>query len=289
MSDRPKTLSGRLGRALLYVVLSALAFITLLPFLWMACSSVKINSDFFTSQFLPHGDGFLGVAWDRLTARQFVRLFTEFPLARSLLNSIFLSSVISVLATILCAAGGYALAKFHFRGRVALTTAILSTVVLPASLLLSPGFETLYRLGLVDTYAGMILPAIAPAFGIYLFRQAMLNSLPTELLESARIDGAGEVRIFFQIVLPIVRPMMSAYLIIMFIATWNNFITPQIVLQSPERQPLSVAIFGLKGIYGGEYNLMSAATIASIAPVMLLFLLLQKEFISGLTSGAVKG
>lgn len=289
MSQPSTALFGRLGRIALYAVLICFAVITLLPFIWMACASVKVESDFITSQFLPHGDGFLGIAWDRLTMKQFIRLFTDFPIGRALLNSIFLSSVISVLATILCAAGGYALAKFQFRGHAALTTAILSTVVLPASLLLSPGFETLYHLGLVDTYAGMIIPAIAPAFGLYLFRQSMLNSLPTELLESARIDGAGEIRIFFQIVLPIVRPMMSAYLIIMFIATWNNFITPQIVLQSPERHPLAVAIFGLKGLYGGEYNLMAAGTLASIAPVMLLFLLLQREFISGLTSGAVKG
>lgn len=276
-------------RIALYFAITALAVFTLLPFLWMACASVKTDADFFTSQFLPPGDGLLGVAWSHLTVRQFTRLFTEFPVGRALLNSVFLASVISVLATLCCAAGGYALAKFQFRGRALLTTAIVGTVVLPASLLLSPGFETLYHLGLVDTYAGVILPAIAPAFGLYLFRQAMLNSVPTDIIESARIDGCGEVRIFFQIVVPIVRPMISAYLIIVFIATWNNFITPQIILQSPERHPLSVTIFGMKGLYGGEYSLIMAGTLVSIAPVMILFLLLQKEFISGLTSGAVKG
>ncbi len=286
---RPRSTAVRAGRLALYAVLTLFAVITLLPFVWMACASVKVEADFFTSQFLPHGDGFLGVAWDRLTIHQFIRLFTDFPIGRAMLNSVFLASVISVLATLFCAAGGYALAKFQFRGRALLTTAILGTVVLPASLLLSPAFETLYHLGLVDSYAGVVLPSIAPAFGLYLFRQAMLNSLPNDIIESARIDGAGEVRIFFQIVIPMVRPMISAYLIIVFIATWNNFITPQIVLQSPERHPLSVAIFGLKGLYGGEYNLMAAGTIVSIAPVMLLFVLLQKEFISGLTSGAVKG
>ena len=278
-----------LGRILLYLALTACATITLLPFAWMACASVKPDADFYTAQFLPPGDGFLGIAWDHLTLRQFSRLFTEFPIGRAMLNSVFFASVISVFATLFCAAGGYALAKFQFRGRRLITTAIISTVVLPASLLLSPGFETLYHLGLVDSYAGVILPAIAPAFGLYLFRQAMLNSVPADIIESARIDGAGELRIFFQIVIPLVRPMISAYLIIVFIGTWNNFITPQIILQAPERHPLSVAIFGLKGLYGGEYSLMMAGTLVSIAPVMILFLLLQKEFISGLTSGAVKG
>ncbi len=279
----------RVARLLLYASLGLLAFVTLLPFIWMACAAIKTDAGFFTSQFLPRGDGFLGVAWGELTLRQFSRLFTEFPIGRALLNSVFFASVCSLGATLFCAAGGYALAKFRFRGRTLLTTAILGTVVLPGSLLLGPGFEMLYHLGLVDTYAGVILPAVTPAFGLYLFRQAMLNSVPSDILESARIDGAGEFRIFVQIVLPIVRPMISAYLIIVFIGTWNNFITPQIILQSPERHPLAVAIFNLRGLYGAEYSLIMAGTLVAIAPVMLLFLILQKEFISGLTSGAVKG
>lgn len=274
---------------LIYGVLGFFALLTLLPFLWMVCASVKTQADFFTSQFLPRGDGLFGVAWDHLTLRQFGRLFHELPVARAMLNSVFFASVGSVLATLCCALGGYGLSKFRFRGRDTLTSAILGTVVLPAALLLSPCFETLFHLGLVDRYLGVILPGMAPAFGLYLFRQAMLNSVPADILESARIDGCGELRIFFQIVLPIVRPMISAYLIISFIGIWNNFITPQIVLQSPERQPLSVAIFGLRGLYADDYSLIMAGTLVSIAPVMCLFLLLQREFISGLTSGAVKG
>jgi multiple sugar transport system permease protein len=279
----------RIVNVAIYAALGFFALLTLLPFGWMICASVKTQADFFTSQFLPRGDGLFGVAWDHLTLHQFARLFQELPVARAMLNSVFLASVGSVLATLCCAAGGYGLSKFRFRGRETLTSAILGTVVLPAALLLSPCFETLFHLGLVDRYLGVVLPALAPAFGLYLFRQAMINSLPNDVLESARIDGCGELRIFFQIVLPIVRPMISAYLIISFIGIWNNFITPQIVLQSPERQPLSVAIFSLRGLYGDDYSLIMAGTLVSIAPVMLLFLLLQREFISGLTSGAVKG
>ena len=273
----------------IYAALGFFALLTLLPFAWMVCAAVKSKEDFFTSQFLPHGNGFLGVAWDHLTLHQFNRLFTELPVPRALLNSIFLASVGSILATLFCAMGGYGLSKFKFSGRKTLTSAILGTVVLPAALLLGPRFETLFHLGLVDSYLGIFLPALAPAFGLYLFRQAMLNSVPADILESARIDGCGEFRIFFQIVLPIVRPMISAYLIISFIAIWNDYITPQIMLQSPERQPLSVAIFSLKGLYADDYSLIMAGTLVSIAPVMLLFFLLQREFISGLTSGAVKG
>lgn len=277
-----------LRRTLLTVTLVVFACLTLVPFVWMFCASFKTTQDFFNHQFLPLGEGFLGVAWHRLTLDNFFRLFTSQPIARAMLNSIFLASVCSVLSTFCCAAGGYALSKFQFKGRSVVTTLILSTVVLPAALLLGPGFETIYHLGLVDTYAGVILPALAPAFGLYLFRQAMLNSVPAELIESARLDGCGEIRIFFEIVLPLVRPMVGAYLTIAFIGMWNNFISPQIILQSSERHPLAVAIFNLRGLYSSDYGLIMTGTLVSIAPVMCLFLLLQREFISGLTSGAVK-
>ena len=289
MSPTPRRPLLRPATLVIYVALGFFALLTLIPFLWMICAAVKSKEDFFTSQFLPRGDGFLGVAWDHLTLHQFRRLFTELPVPRALLNSIFLASVGSILATLFSAMGGYGLSKFRFRGGKTLSSIILGTVVLPGALLLGPRFETLFHLGLVDSYLGIFLPAMAPAFGLYLFRQAMINSVPADILESARIDGCGEFRIFFQIVLPIVRPMISAYLIISFIAIWNDYITPQIMLQTPERQPLSVAIFSLKGLYADDYSLIMAGTLVSIAPVMLLFFLLQREFISGLTSGAVKG
>ena len=117
----------------------------------------------------------------------------------------------------------------------------------------------------------------------------MINSGPAELIESARLDGCGELRIFFSLVLPLVRPMISAYLILPFLGVWNNFVGPQLILQSTERQTLAVAMNRLKEVYGTDYGLVVAVTLCSIAPIMCLFLLLQKEFISGLSSGTVKG
>ncbi len=279
----------RLSLIPLYALLSVFALLTLLPFLWMAASAVKNREDFFTSLFLPGGDGWLGIGWDRLTGENFVRLFTEFPVARALLNSFFLSSVTSSLATLACAMGGYALARFSFPGRSLVLGLVLGALIIPAALLIAPGYQLLYQLNLLNSYAGLILPALAPAFGVFLFRQAMLNTVPRELLECARLDGAGEFRIFFTIVIPLVRPMIGAFLLITFLGAWNNFIGPQIVLQEPESFPLSVTINNLRGIYSTDYGLIMSGTLVSIAPVMCLFLLLQKEFISGLTSGAVKG
>jgi ABC-type glycerol-3-phosphate transport system permease component len=273
----------------IYAALVFFAALTLIPFVWMLTSALKDKQDFFTSYFLPGGDGFLGVAWDRFTLENFRRLFTEFPIGRAMLNSFFFASLSSSLATLMCAMGGYGLAKFEFKGRAPLTALVLGALIIPAPLLIAPSYQLLWQLGLLNSYAGLIIPALAPAFGVFLFRQAMLNTVPKDVLESARIDGAGEFRIFFTIVIPLVRPMIGAFLLITFLGAWNNFIGPQIVLQDPEVFPLSVTINNLRGIYQTEYGLIMAGTLLSIAPVMCLFLLLQREFISGLTSGAVKG
>jgi multiple sugar transport system permease protein len=278
-----------LRRLLMYSVLSILAVIILIPFAYLFSASIKTNSDFFSSLFLPTGKGLFGVAWTRLTLGNYTRLFTKFEFGRYTLNSFFFASVISVLATLSSAMGGFALAKYHFRGRRALTDLVLAAIVIPPALLLAPTYQMLYHLGLLDTVFGFILPAIAPAFGVYLFRQAMISGVPTELIEAARIEGCGDVRIFFSIGIPLVRPMIGAFLLITFLATWNNFIGPQIVLQTPERFPLAVAIAQMKGTYSQDYGLLMAGTVVSVLPVLMLFLLLQREFIAGLTSGAVKG
>lgn len=279
----------RLTLVPVYAALVVFAIITLIPFVWMLTSALKNQHDYFASFFLPRGDGWLGIAWERITLENFRRLFTEFPIGRAMLNSWMLASVTSTLATLACAMGGYGLAKFKFTGRDFLTTLVLGALIIPGSLLIAPGYQLLWQLGLLNSYAGLIIPSLAPAFGVFLFRQTMLNSVPAELLEAARIDGAGEFRIFFTIVIPLVRPMIGAFLLITFLGAWNNFIGPQIILQSPETFPLSVAINNLRGLYATEYGLIMAGTLVSIAPVMCLFLLLQREFISGLTSGAVKG
>ncbi len=273
----------------LYPLLVFFSILTLVPFAWMICAAFKGNADFFNSLFLPGGDGLLGIAWDRLTFANFAKLFGELGMLRATMNSVFLASTTALLGTIGGAMGGYALAKFEFRGRKWMRRLVFAAMVIPGPLLMAPGYQMMYHLGLLDTYAGMILPTIAPAFGIFLFRQSILNSVPMELIEAARIDGAGEIRIFATMVLPIVRPMIGAFLMITFLGTWNNFIGPQILLQSPEKFPLSVAINSLKGVYGQDYGMLMAGTLISIAPILVLFLLLQKEFIAGLTAGSVKG
>ena len=249
--------------------------------------------------------GPLGVAWGLLTLDNFDRLFRGVPkdddgdgaadravstgVTRAIVNSFFYASVSSVLATLGAAMGGYGLAKFRFRGRDLIDNTVLAALVIPGALLIAPGYQLLYWFGLLDTFTGLILPGIAPAFGVFLFRQAMIGGVPNEMIEAARIDGCGEVRLFFTMALPMVRPMAGAFLLITYLGAWNNFIGPQIVLQTPEKYPLAVWISQLRGVYGIDYGLIMAGTLVAVVPVLALFLMLQKEFIAGLTAGAVKG
>jgi multiple sugar transport system permease protein len=272
-----------------YAALLLASALTLLPFAWMVCAAFKNNTDIFSAQFLPAGDGLFGVAWDRLTLASFRRLFTDLAFGRAMVNSTFLATTHALLGTFCCALGGYALAKFRFAGRGLAQGMLFVALVIPAPLLMAPGYKLIFDLGLLNSLAGIILPGMVPAFGVLLFRQAMRNAVPTMLIESARLDGAGELRIFFSIVVPLVRPMIGAFLMISFLGSWNNFVSPQLVLQDTALFPLSVALNHMRGLHYTDYGLIMAGTLVSIAPVFALFLLLQREFIQGLTAGAVKG
>mgnify|MGYP006268811905 CR=1 FL=1 len=278
-----------LGRVVTYAILLLFTFLTLVPLVWMFISSFKSEADFFTSLFLPSGDGFLGVAWGNLTLDNYRKLIEGMPFVRYMLNSFFIAGTVSVVGTLFAAMGGYALAKFRFPGQTFLTAVVLGALIVPGVLLLAPGYQVIYFLGLLDTHAGIILPMLSPAFGVFLFRQAMLNAIPGDLLESARMEGCNELQIFFLVVLPLVRPMAGAFVLLTFLGAWNNFITPSIILQSEDLYPIALGIVHLRGLYGDEYGAIMAGTVIAISPVVILFFFLQKEFISGLTSGAVKG
>ncbi|MFT5422358.1 MAG: multiple sugar transport system permease protein [Phycisphaerales bacterium] len=273
-----------------HLTLVPMAIIVLIPFVYLLIASLKSASDFSGSIFLPVGpDGSINLS--RLTLSNYTKLFTDPSIAigRAIVNSLFLASATAALATFLSAAAGYALARFTFKGRKLMTTLVLAAIIIPPPLLLAPGYQLLFDLGLLDTFSGLILPVAAPAFGIFLFRQSVTQAVSPSLLEAARIDGASEFGIFMRIVLPLVRPMIGAFMMIMFLMMWNNFIGPQIVLQTTEKMPLAVVVSQLNGLYRQEYGLLMAGTVVSVLPVAGLFLLLQKEFIAGLTSGAVKG
>ena len=293
MSQAIHTHSRRFNASMLivYLVLTVFAILTLVPFVYLIFSAFKSTESFFSFVLWPiePGGKWYDVDWSGFTLSHWKTLLFEAGIIRATVNSFFISSVTAILATLFSAMGGYALAKYRFPGRAITTYIVLGALVIPFALLIAPGYQLLYWLGLLDTYAGLILPGIAPAFGVYLFRQAFISSMPNALIEAARIDGCGDIRIFFQIALPMVRPMVGAFLLITYLATWNNFISPQIVIQSADKLPLSVFVAQLRGPYDTQYGLIMAGTLIAIFPVLVLFLLLQRDFIAGLTAGAVKG
>lgn len=160
--------------------------------------------------------------------------------------------------------------------------------MLPGMILLAPMYEMLVRIDWIDTYWALIIPGSANAFGMFLFRQAIIG-VPKDLIEAGRIDGCSEFKIYWNLIMPLVRPMSGAFCLICFLGSWNNFLGPQIFIQSPEKLTLPVVLSQYIDVYKTEYGVFLAGTLIAIIPPAILFFTLQKEFISGLTSGAVKG
>ena len=183
---------------------------------------------------------------------------------------------------------GYALAKYDFRGKRALMLFMLGSMMIPAVLLLAPLYKMVVALGLIDSLPGIILPIMVSAYGIFLFRQSCL-SIPNEMLDAARLDGCSELGIYFRLVMPLVRPMAAAFCLVAFLANWNAFFAPSIFLHTDDKLTLPVVLKLYLGEFRRHQGVFLAGTALTMIPPAVLFFALQKEFISGLTSGAVKG
>ncbi|MFF3391433.1 carbohydrate ABC transporter permease [Streptomyces sp. NPDC002669] len=249
------------------------------PFYWLAMAATQADKDVFSwpPKLLPGGH-FL----ENLRG-----LEESIGLGRVLLNTLVVSSVQTFGAVVVSVLAGYAFAKFEFRGRNLFFVLLLSTLVIPDTVMLIPIFQMMMDLGLIDSYQSIILPGLVTPFGIFLMRQA-LRSMPDELLDAARVDGAGELRVLWRIVIPVNRPIIAALALFVFLGSWNQFVWPLIALRSPEMYTLPVATATLQGLSTTNYaQVLLAAGIAAI-PVMALFLVLQRQFISGLLAGATK-
>jgi multiple sugar transport system permease protein len=271
-------------RRTLQAILIAAALLNMLPLLWLICAAFKQSQDVFAFSFLPWGH------LDRLTLANFSELLHHQPLGRWMLNSIFLASTYTVSVVILSSLGGFALAKYRFRGQRAYLLFMLVIILLPPQALLGALYELMARIGWIDSYLAILIPGAASVFGTFLFRQAMLK-VPDDLLQSARLDGCSELRLWWEVALPLVRPTTGAFALMSFLACWSAFLWPQIVLRDSAKFTLPLGLNNLMGQaqYQSQYGLLAAGTMLGIAPVILLFFAVQKDFLSGLTSGAVKG
>jgi ABC-type glycerol-3-phosphate transport system permease component len=268
-------------RGVTYAGLAILSTFTIFPFVWMLVSSFKPFGEIFA------GDTFLP---QTPTLDNYVGLFTDHGAALKLWNSLFIATVGTVLALFACTLGGYAFAKFRFPGRQTLFGLMLATMTIPIAVVMVPLFILMRNVfGWIDTPWPLIVPTAANAFGIFFMRQ-YLQSLPDEMLDAARVDGASEFGIFWRIVLPTSVPGLASLGIIFFMARWNDFLWPLAVLRSDEVRTVPVMLDALQGPAGRTaYDLLMAGSVVSVLPMLLVFLVLQRHLVAGITSGSVKG
>lgn len=272
-------------RYLRLVLLVLLAAAFLAPFAWITCAAFKDRRTLMEYTFLPPPS-----SWgEMLNLGNFRKLFESRASLQGtivfwqyILNSLFLASAATVIQVFFCSLGGYALAKFRFTGRRNLMLFMAGSLMLPSMLFLAPTYDMLVHIGWIDSYAALLVPGAANAFGMFLFRQAMV-SVPDSLIEAARVDGASEFRIYSRIVMPLVQPMTAAFCLIVFMGQWNTFIGPQIYIQSDYKLTIPVILSQYVTQFQEEYGMFLAGTFLSILPIAVLFLTLQKEFIAELT------
>ena len=277
MVVKPRILRGALADA----GLLALGLIAAFPLLWLVCASLKDAKDLSAYLLLPWND--LG----RISGHGWRAAFSG-DMLTWMVNSIALSGLITAGTVLVCSFAGYALARWPGRRSRLVIGFLAGTMMLPPQVLLPASYELMYHLGWLGTWTAIVLPSLAGAFSIILMRNAFA-AVPGELYEAAAMDGAGHLRVFWQVAMPCVRPMASALTLMAFTAAWNAFLWPQVILADVQSMPLAVGIAGMGSVQQEDYAPMMAGTVLAIIPPLALFAWLQREFIAGLTQGAVKG
>ncbi len=263
------------------VGLLALAVLTVGPFLWLLVTALKGGGENIFA-YPPS-------LWPKQpTLSNFRQVWEAVPLGRYFFNSVVVAVASVALNLVLASLAAYPLARMRFRGREPLFVLILATMMIPLPVILIPLFVLAQRLGLLDSYAGLILPTAVSAFGIFLMRQAFL-AIPKEIEEAAVIDGANSWQVFWQVMLPLTKPSLATLAIFVFVGAWGDFLWPLIVLKDPDLYTLPVGISYLAGTFSANWRLIAAGSVLSIIPIVLVFIGLQRFFIGGQTSGAVKG
>jgi putative chitobiose transport system permease protein len=267
------------AQALRYAGLLALALFTTFPLLWLISIALRTTGSVFgfPPQILP---------WPPSLAN-FAVVWSTMPLPRFFLNTIVLCGIAVTLNLLFCSMAAYPLARMEFPGRKLVFALLLSTLMLPGHVGLIVNFVTLLRLRLIDTYAGVLLPGAVSVFGIFLLRQAFLT-VPMELEDAARIDGASEWTIWWRVMLPVITPALAALALFEFVAVWNSFLWPLIVLKSPEKYPLAVGLLYLSGLFAHNTRAVAAGAVLMTVPMIVVFLFTQRFFMRGLTMGAVR-
>ncbi|MGP3960239.1 carbohydrate ABC transporter permease [Nonomuraea sp. 3N208] len=253
-----------------------LAAITVAPLVWLLVSVLKPADELFQVS-VP----------SRLTLDNLLYVLTEVPIGRYMLNSAVVSVAVTVVALVLHSMAAYALARLRFPGRQVIFSVIVSTLLVSLPVILVPLFLVARQLGLLDTYAGLILPAIFHAFGIFLLRQYYL-SIPRELEEAADLDGCGYFRRWWQVVVPLSRPILASLAVLFFLANWNAFLWPLTATRDPDLRMVQVGIATLQGQYGSAWNYVLAATVVAAVPTLIAFVLGQRRLVEAIKTSGLK-
>ena len=265
----------------LYLLLGAIALAMLLPLLWLVSTAFKSpTEDIF--QFPPR------LIPAQPTLENFVKVWNSNPFGQYLFNSVLVAVLTVALNLLFCSLAAYPLARLKFRGREAIFSLIVSTILIPFQIVMIPLYILAVNLGLRNTYLGLIFPAIASAFGIFLLRQAF-QGVPKELEEAARMDGCSELGIWWFVMLPSIRPALVTLTIFVFIGSWSDFLWPLILLDQPQYYTLPLGVAKLAGAFSLDWRLIAAGSVISIAPILFFFLLMQRYIVPTDAGSGVKG
>jgi ABC-type glycerol-3-phosphate transport system permease component len=276
-----RRLSLWLTDALMYGLLIAVSAFMILPFIWMVSTSLKPADEIFAIPPI--------IISPNSSLDAYVYLQEQYNILGIVWNTFVVAFSATILRLFFCALGGYGFAKFKFPGQGALFAFLLGTMVIPSVVTLVPVYIIMRDLKWIDTFWPLIIPGAANAFGIFFMRQYIM-SVSNELMDAARIDGAGEFTIFWRIILPIIAPGLTSLGLIFFMGSWNDFLGPLIYLKSPEHFTLPLIIRSLIGPVGRTvYDVQMATSVISLIPLLIIFLIFQRRFVEGITAGAIKG
>ncbi|GCE47358.1 cellobiose transport system permease protein [Thermosporothrix hazakensis] len=250
------------------------------PFYWVFVMSTNTTSDIYRvpPKVIPGGN-----LWTNVT-----NVLTNMDFFQSFANSLIVSLVCTVLALFFCSIAGFTFAKFEFPGRNVLFALLLGTMLIPTAGSTVASFVIMANLGWIGTFLPLIIPGMATAFGIFWMRQYALSAIPNELIDAARLDGCGHLRIYWHVALPALRPALGFFGILTFITSWNDYLWPLIVLNDPRMYTLQVSLTSLKGVYDTDYSMIMAGTLMSTIPLIIIFFLGARQFIANISAGALK-
>jgi multiple sugar transport system permease protein len=270
----------RLGKILSYCFLVLLSVSMLLPFFWMASASLQMDKDVFRFPFrwIPQEP-----RW-----KNYLLIWKRIPFLTFFLNTIKLTTIITLLQIFTSSLAAYAFAKLKFKGRDLIFTCYIATIAIPWQVYMVPQFIIMRRMGLGDSHLALILLQTFTAFGVFLMRQFFV-SIPGELSEAARIDGLGEYGIFFRIIMPNAKPALATLTIYSIVLVWNDFMGPLIYLSSEKLKTIQLGLRMFIAQYSAEYSLIMAASLVSLVPIIILFVLLQRFFVEGVATSGIKG